>query len=606
MPKNSGAINKWVYYFFTLVAGIFFFLTVGVVFIRTRWILKERILAELGVSIKAIDGIVDTFIEGRKGRVLDFCSDGIIKDGLTYYDPDGPEVKELTRQINQHLINNKIVLDPYIEDVIVLNLRGRVIFSTNERNLNKDKSEKDYFLKLKPYFKTKGKTIMEILHQNLNLLVHTGDVYISDDLGVPVISISSIVTARATGLPLGVLVNRYRADALNRLLNIEEGQLGKSGKVYIINKDGLLLTAPKYFSQQGKEVILKEKIGALPVIVAQQDMPRILGIYKDFRGVNVLGAAMLMDINDWLVIAEKDAAETFYPLYELTLQIIIIALVSLSLIGAVSFLIAHLEKNIDQKNKQLEESRSQMYQANKMATVGQVASSIVHEINNPLTGVLNNVQLIKMQMELQKDFKPLEFKQLLDVIEESALRCVKTARSMLDFFRLARGKFQPVSLNEVVDKAISLVSYEMKLQNVTIAKSFQPDLPFVSGDPQLLQQAVFDIINNAKYAIQKNPLRQAGLPAGQAGMISIRTQAEQGKDTVMLSISDNGIGIPKENMDKLFKPFFTTKPIGEGTGLGLSIIHDIVVRHSGKIEVESQEGQGATFKLSFPILWSKG
>jgi two-component system NtrC family sensor kinase len=230
-----------------------------------------------------------------------------------------------------------------------------------------------------------------------------------------------------------------------------------------------------------------------------------------------------------------------------------------------------------------------------MASVGILAGGVAHEINNPLVGVLNNVQLIKMMVQENKDFNLEEFKELLDIIEASALRCAKITRSLLDFSRASEGLFKSVSLNELAERVIILIQHELGLQNVIIKKEFANELPLISADSQLLQQAIFDIISNAKWAIQKKSGKQGGT-------ITLKTAYDKENKQVLLYISDTGIGIPQENLERIFEPFFTTKEVGEGTGLGLYIVYNIIKEHKGTITVESQVGQGTTFKISLPAL----
>ncbi|MEK6564696.1 MAG: sensor histidine kinase [Candidatus Omnitrophota bacterium] len=590
----SGGLNTRVYYLFIFITFIFFLLTGVVVFARTKAIIKNFIFNELGYFIQNVDARIDLFIEAKKGRALDFCSDGIIKDGLTYYDPDDKDVDKLRQQIDDHLAKNKVVLDAQLEDTLILNLKGKVIFSNNERNIGKDKSREEYFRQISRYFKDQA--VLKKLRRNPTSTVYAGDVYVSEDLNAPALAVSNIITARATGLPLGVLVNRYRLDVLIKSIEIREAAMGNTGKFYLINKDGLLLNIPKFFPSGKKEdIILKERIDIPVAITILEDSVKMLGVYRDFRAEPVLGAAMLMKRNNWLIIAEKDTREAFAPLYSLTWQMIFIGLAALVVIVGVFLFIIRLHKKVDEKNRELEDSRNKMFQSGKLAAVGQLASSVAHEINNPLTGVLNNVQLIKMEMEMGADFKVTDFKEQLDVIEESASRCVKIARSLLDFSRAAKGTFQPFSLNEAVEKTITLIGHELKLRDVSVKKELGENLPRIQGDTQLIQQVIFDIVNNARYAIEKNPKKEAGL-------IILKTRYDMVKDLVLLSISDNGTGISPENLDKLFTPFFTTKPVGEGTGLGLSFIQDIVKRHNGKVSVESELGKGTTFHISFPVI----
>jgi len=253
------------------------------------------------------------------------------------------------------------------------------------------------------------------------------------------------------------------------------------------------------------------------------------------------------------------------------------------------------EKEGDLKTtyERLKTTQAQLVQSAKMASVGVLAGGVAHEINNPLTGVLNNVQLIRMMAGQKKDFNIDDFKELLAAIESSALRCKNITQALLNFSHASKGLFKPIYLNEIIDKVSILLEHEFKLQNVSISKELQPDLPQIQGDSQLLQQAIFDIVNNAQWAIQNKP-------GEKTGTVILKTEYDPEKKIVSLSISDNGVGIPKENLDKIFEPFFTTKQVGEGTGLGLSIVYNIIEAHRGSIEAVSETGKGATFRISLP------
>jgi PAS domain S-box-containing protein len=252
------------------------------------------------------------------------------------------------------------------------------------------------------------------------------------------------------------------------------------------------------------------------------------------------------------------------------------------------------EEELKRAYEQLKATQAQLVQSAKMASVGLLAGGVAHEINNPLTGVLNNVQLIRMIAEQKKEFSFEEFKELLVVIEESAIRCKKITQSLLDFSRASRGNFQSVSLNDIVEKIIVLIGHELNLQDVLIKKELEPALPLVLGDSQLLQQAIFDMVSNARWAIKKRSEKEPGL-------IAIKTQYDAGKNMACVFILDNGIGISKEGLSHVFEPFFTTKPVGEGTGLGLSIVYSIIKAHKGNVEVESEENKGTIFKICLPV-----
>ncbi|MDD5255722.1 MAG: PAS domain S-box protein [Candidatus Omnitrophica bacterium] len=254
-----------------------------------------------------------------------------------------------------------------------------------------------------------------------------------------------------------------------------------------------------------------------------------------------------------------------------------------------------VEEGRKRAEDKLKEAQYQLIQTSKMSAIGQLASGVAHEINNPLTGVLNNVQLIKMEADVKKDSNVTDFRQLLDAIEESAMRCKKITQSLLDFSHASRGLLKPLSFNRVIEMVETLISHELELQNILIKKELQPDLPLVSGEPQLLQQVIFDIISNARWAIRKKG-------ASEKGVITLKTGYDSEKNQVIVSIADTGIGISREDSYKIFEPFFTTKNVGEGTGLGLSIVYNIISAHKGMISVESEPGRGAVFTIALPAI----
>lgn len=253
----------------------------------------------------------------------------------------------------------------------------------------------------------------------------------------------------------------------------------------------------------------------------------------------------------------------------------------------------NLSSDLENANRQLKLAQEQLVQSAKMAAVGQLASGVAHEINNPLTGVLNNVQLIKMEAESKKDFNLAEFKEILDVVEESALRCKRITQGLLNFSRAAKGPHQPANINEVIEKALILIEHEMRIENIKLIKDFSSELPMVLADPNQLQQVFLDIINNAKWAMQEK----------KQGELRIKTQASPEHKSVMITFSDTGRGIPPENLTRIFEPFFTTKKVGEGTGLGLSISYGIIKEHNGTIAVESEgKDKGANFRITLPAI----
>ncbi|MDD5173602.1 MAG: PAS domain S-box protein [Candidatus Omnitrophica bacterium] len=244
--------------------------------------------------------------------------------------------------------------------------------------------------------------------------------------------------------------------------------------------------------------------------------------------------------------------------------------------------------------EKLRKTQEQLLQNAKMASLGQLAGGIAHEVNNPLSGVMNNIQILKMMLESGTAIDYKQLKDICGVVESSALRCKLIVKSLLDFSHAAKGMFKPVQLNIVISQILGVLGKEMELDNVTIQTEYQPVMPDIQGDPQLLQQMIAGLLMNARWAINERHDKTARI-------IIIRTWSNPNENMAYLSVSDNGIGMPQENIPRIFEPFFTTKEVGEGTGLGLALIYKIVENHNATIKVESQVGMGTTFIISFPL-----
>jgi len=241
------------------------------------------------------------------------------------------------------------------------------------------------------------------------------------------------------------------------------------------------------------------------------------------------------------------------------------------------------------ERKQVEEERRQLEQkaqmASRLATVGEMASGIAHEINNPLTGVIGYAQLLMV-----KDI-PGDIKNDLKLIHDGAQRVAGVVKRLLTFARQQKPQRDYISINELIETTLAFRSYELETNNIKVSTYFAPELPATIADGAQLQQVFLNLIVNAETEMK--------LAHGK-GKLSIRTEAID--NTIRISFKDNGPGIAKENMARLFDPFFTTREVGQGTGLGLSVCHGIIAEHNGQIYAESKRGQGATFIVELPIV----
>ena len=236
--------------------------------------------------------------------------------------------------------------------------------------------------------------------------------------------------------------------------------------------------------------------------------------------------------------------------------------------------------------RNLQRSQRQLLQSAKLAAIGELATNIAYEVNNPLTGVLGYTGLL-----LKADDVPAEKKEHLRTIERETLRAREILKHLLDFSRRKPPHLVRTDLAGVVEDTIALVRGQAKVARVEIKTACPSGTPAVAVDVDEIKQVFVNLINNAFSA----------MPSG--GTLTVRCVAEEdgaGRSVVVVSLADTGHGIPEDHLDKIFDPFFTTRPDGEGTGLGLSISYMIVQNHGGRIEVESAVGTGSVFTVVLP------
>ncbi|MBW1695851.1 MAG: response regulator [Deltaproteobacteria bacterium] len=227
----------------------------------------------------------------------------------------------------------------------------------------------------------------------------------------------------------------------------------------------------------------------------------------------------------------------------------------------------------------------------KMMSLGKLAASMVHEINNPLSGILNYIRLmirILSTGQLSEDRRK-KFLDYLKLMENETHRCSKIVSSLLTFSRKSPPSFGQVRIDELLERCVILSQHKLQLQNIQLISDTEPNIPPVIGDFNQLQQCVINLIFNAIDA----------MPEG--GKLYLSAAYDASKKQVMISVKDTGAGIPPKNLPHIFEPFFTTKQEGYGVGLGLSTVYGIMERHGGSVDVESKPGDGATFRLRIPV-----
>ncbi len=262
-------------------------------------------------------------------------------------------------------------------------------------------------------------------------------------------------------------------------------------------------------------------------------------------------------------------------------------------LGEINQAAQELEAKVAERTAQLQQAQRRLLQADRLASLGQLAASVAHEINNPLSGVLNFSAL--MGRILKDDGVPRErvpeFRGYLERVTEQTARAGRIVSDLLAFSRRSKPQRAASDLNAIARTTVALVSHKLKLLSVEAALQLDEALPPLLCDGSQMQQVVLNLVMNGAEATR---------PHG-SGRVSVRTRRADDGESVVLEVTDDGEGIPKEALDRVFDPFFTTKDDGKGVGLGLAVVYGIVESHGGHIEVRTAEGQGTTFEVKLPF-----
>jgi signal transduction histidine kinase len=269
------------------------------------------------------------------------------------------------------------------------------------------------------------------------------------------------------------------------------------------------------------------------------------------------------------------------------------------------------KRKIEQAYNELKSTQQQLIQSEKMASLGELTAGIAHEIQNPLNFVNNfsdvNKELVdelkaelttgNMQLanEIADDIKDNEEK-----INHHGKRADAIVKGMLQHSRRSSGIKEPTDINALADEYLRLAYHGLRAKdksfNADIRTDFDNNIGKINIIPQDIGRVVLNLINNAFYAVNEKQTHNLN---GYEPTVSVSTKKNNGK--VEIKVADNGNGIPQKVLDKIFQPFFTTKPTGQGTGLGLSLSYDIVKAHGGELKVETKEGEGSDFIILLPV-----
>ena len=235
----------------------------------------------------------------------------------------------------------------------------------------------------------------------------------------------------------------------------------------------------------------------------------------------------------------------------------------------------------------LKDSQEQLFQTSKMASLGQLSAGAAHEINNPLAGIVGFTEATILDLKNER-ISPDRIVHDLGIVLKNAERCKVIISNLLNFARAKELQRQESDINSLIDDALALVEYKTAAQNIKVVKRYEKNPRKVNIDQDQIMQVLINVISNAQNA----------MPNG--GELLVRTGSEN--NFALIEVKDTGIGIEKENLLRVFDPFFTTREPGQGVGLGLSISYSIIKRHEGSIEAKSDgKNKGASFIIKIPL-----
>jgi len=249
-----------------------------------------------------------------------------------------------------------------------------------------------------------------------------------------------------------------------------------------------------------------------------------------------------------------------------------------------------LVKKVEERTRQLKETHERLLHQDKMASLGKLSSSVVHEINNPVAGILNLVILSKriLKEDVITQDTIDQFLKYLDLMETETRRISRIVSNLLMFARHSKLELVKFDLNDLIEQILILNANLLKLNNIHVLEELEYNLPLIKGSEDQLKQVLMNLLSNAVESMTSSRKKH----------LTIQTFSKKNQAAIGLKITDTGSGIPKTIVSKIFEPFFTTKTKGKGVGLGLSVVYGIIQDHGGEIYVDSTPGKGTCFSIT--------
>lgn len=371
---------------------------------------------------------------------------------------------------------------------------------------------------------------------------------------------------------------------------VEKISIGETGFAFILNRQGEFQTRPQegfVLQKEESDRFFKEIAGSKTRIVIDENNH---GNDREY-----IYASAGLNEGNWMLVYRQDVSDAYLDLERSRkIAIWIIALGGVGITSMAVLLSFRFVSRIAKIDSEKKIMNQQVIETGKLASIGELASGIAHEINNPVAIMVEEagwIQDLLEEEEFEKSKNLEEFERSLHQIRNQGKRCKQITHKLLSFARKTDSQEKNLPINGIVEEIVELSTQMAKYNNITIRKDLQQGLPEIRVSPSEMQQVLLNLINNAIDAMAKT-----------GGEVIIRTRMDTSDQNMMLiRVEDNGPGIPQANLPRIFDPFFTTKPVGKGTGLGLSICFGIIQKIGGTIDVESAIGKGSTFTIKIPI-----
>ena len=387
---------------------------------------------------------------------------------------------------------------------------------------------------------------------------------------------------------------------------VENIHIGKTGSAFIVNSAGDYQTHPRtelvsdmtgllmrtpWARSGGQETDTPVSSPVREIKTFSSGRNAVSGIVRS-QNRNIICILMPLKAGAWTLAYEQVEDDAFSEInHARALALTIFVLGSLGIVLVALFFSRKVVRQIEKADLEKEMMNEQVIEAGKLASIGELAAGIAHEINNPVAIMVEEagwMEDLLDEEELKESQNVEEFRRSLKQITLQGVRCKEITHKLLSFARKTDPVHHEIQMNDIIEEILSICDQRSKFSNIRIQTELDDSLPNISASPTELQQVFMNLINNAIDAMGSG-----------GGLLEIRSGVEG--DKVVVDVADTGHGISREVMSRMFEPFFTTKPVGKGTGLGLSICYGIIKKLGGNLTVDSSVGLGTTFHVYIPI-----